>query len=495
MSLQEQSNKWFALGNSWSLSRSTFCCFNAFAGVDVRVEARIPGGVKSFVIDALGCRHGTEPETWNEVFLCSVLRSIFQATQKCTGKRTLSALLSPKTEMKFLALATRLFESGWKLGSPDGPSLASPANNYLTRGVVEYFCGTRRPEIAIGFLKQHISDHPCLSGLLFECFLLAGTHKNKTTFFIYFLDQQGLAIDVATNVTADSSCYGALADFLISRSNWGEAVVFAEEALKRDPLNFSSWLRLAKIKADKGAIEEAFKLLNNASRIEYPEINYEAKGRPTPAAISIPIDEEQKLLHLERQEATSAIFNILSKLKGDKLTGIDAQVYALLVQIVNKHGWDTLLQARSNLFLLEEEFAPSNGQPKRQKATNYEEVEFDEKAILDAHNPTSPIIAPSPRLEAVEAVDLAATKKKICEKWFDRLFLVLFEDLRVFEVFAQELAEKRVTNLKTGQEWYLLGKLCLRLGKLAVMKMIKRRLCLFHFFVGSRVYFTTSSQF
>lgn len=141
----------------------------------MRVEAKIPGGVRSFCVDALGNRQSTDAHTWNEAFLSSMLRSIFQADKKCAGRRNLSALLSAKLEMKFLGLAAEYFESGWKLGSPDGPSIANAANNYLTRGVVEYFSATGRPEIAIGFLKQQLPNHPSLSGLLFGCLIKAGT--------------------------------------------------------------------------------------------------------------------------------------------------------------------------------------------------------------------------------------------------------------------------------------------------------------------------------
>lgn len=128
----------------------------------------------------MGNRQPIPGEAWNEAFLSAMLRAIFQA-DKCTGRRQLSALLSAKVEMKFLSLAGQLFPSGWKLGSPDGPAMANAANNYLTRGVVEYFCGTGRPEIAIGFLKQKLPQHPELSGLLFDCFLKAGMYVFEQT--------------------------------------------------------------------------------------------------------------------------------------------------------------------------------------------------------------------------------------------------------------------------------------------------------------------------
>lgn len=201
-----------------------------------------------------------------------MLRSIFQADKKCAGRRNLSALLSAKLEMKFLGLAAEYFESGWKLGSPDGPSIANAANNYLTRGVVEYFSATGRPEIAIGFLKQQLPNHPSLSGLLFGCLIKAGTMAGlgicKLANLIFYItshritshllptEQQGLAIQLATEGKVDSSCYGPLADFLISRNAFRDAQLFAQEALKREPLVFKSWTRLAAVMIGLGKHSE-----------------------------------------------------------------------------------------------------------------------------------------------------------------------------------------------------------------------------------------------
>ena len=45
-----------ALGKTavYQLRSGTFCSWNAFAKVDVRVEAKIPGGVDSYAVDPLG---------------------------------------------------------------------------------------------------------------------------------------------------------------------------------------------------------------------------------------------------------------------------------------------------------------------------------------------------------------------------------------------------------------------------------------------------------
>jgi hypothetical protein len=139
----ESQQKWFqptaTVGNSWNISKCTFCAFNAFEGTDVRVEARIPGGVKSFVVDVLGMRKGTDSDCWQETFISSILRTLrdcgcypgangsydqLDLSERNLAKRSLDGLLTLQTEMKFLETASKIFYKGRQLGTPHGPHLA-----------------------------------------------------------------------------------------------------------------------------------------------------------------------------------------------------------------------------------------------------------------------------------------------------------------------------------------------------------------------------------
>lgn len=58
------------------------------------------------------------------------------------------------------------------------------------------------------------------------------------------------------------------------------------------------------------------------------------------------------------------------------------------------------------------------------------------------------------------------TNKRLCERWLDNLFMVLYEDLRVYTIWRAELAHYKAQSLpyrKTGTEWEILGELALRL--------------------------------
>ncbi|KAI6007872.1 Chs5p-Arf1p-binding proteins-domain-containing protein [Pisolithus marmoratus] len=58
------------------------------------------------------------------------------------------------------------------------------------------------------------------------------------------------------------------------------------------------------------------------------------------------------------------------------------------------------------------------------------------------------------------------TNKRLCERWLDNLFMVLYEDLRVWTIFRAEVAHfktQHVAYRKTGMEWEILGDLGVRL--------------------------------
>ncbi|PWN43602.1 chaps-domain-containing protein [Ceraceosorus guamensis] len=59
------------------------------------------------------------------------------------------------------------------------------------------------------------------------------------------------------------------------------------------------------------------------------------------------------------------------------------------------------------------------------------------------------------------------TNKRLCERWLDNAFMVLYEDLRVYTIWRAEIVHYRSQSLpysKTGTEWEILGELALRLN-------------------------------
>ncbi|KAG9005535.1 hypothetical protein FRB94_001462 [Tulasnella sp. JGI-2019a] len=73
----------------------------------------------------------------------------------------------------------------------------------------------------------------------------------------------------------------------------------------------------------------------------------------------------------------------------------------------------------------------------------------------------------SPRPENMMQQDgFSFSNKRLCERWLDNLFMVLYEDLRIWTIFRAEVAHYKTQHVayrKTGSEWEILGELGLRL--------------------------------
>lgn len=132
----EDSAAWFGGRTStWKVRGGTYCCFNAFSRVDIRVDVKIPGGVEAYVIDLRGercvvlesswiekstnahClhRHEATPALWQETYLSAILRAIRyadDASYRLAGYRKLDPITSVEGELKFLEAAEALFFKG-----------------------------------------------------------------------------------------------------------------------------------------------------------------------------------------------------------------------------------------------------------------------------------------------------------------------------------------------------------------------------------------------
>ena len=56
--------------------------------------------------------------------------------------------------------------------------------------------------------------------------------------------------------------------------------------------------------------------------------------------------------------------------------------------------------------------------------------------------------------------------KRLCERWLDSLFMVLYEDLRIYTIWRTEMAQYRAQSMaykKSAEEWEILGSLAARL--------------------------------
>lgn len=292
-----------------------------------------------------------------------------------------------------------------------------------------------------------------------------------------------------------ASTLAAAANFLIDRRDLHAAKVLAEEAVKLEPGNFAHWARLFRVLVDENEIAKAIKILNNSPMGAWPAADVCLKEKmPKPAAVHHPKAHHKlpkKTASAQNHSSTSnsgasassPALSVLEKLKASHLRGTYAQAYELLVELCTKVGWNALLTARSQVFVMEEEY--------RQQVSGTETEEYsaaDEKESLASQ---SCLQIPLP-LSSVsrDSNFLASTSKKLCERWLDNLFLVLFEDLRVFGLYKEELEQlltdgnaKNLNNnncssWRSAKEWLLLAKLSYRLKRVEEAKFAYQK-CIF----------------
>ena len=106
----------------------------------MRVEVKIPGGVKTHVIDERGnkltktillyliCRQEATEALWLETYMSGMIRSLLYAddeSYRITGYRRLNPIPNKEAERRFLDAAEHLFPSGTPLKSNSNGRLAT----------------------------------------------------------------------------------------------------------------------------------------------------------------------------------------------------------------------------------------------------------------------------------------------------------------------------------------------------------------------------------
>ena len=69
-------------------------------------------------------------------------------------------------------------------------------------------------------------------------------------------------------------------------------------------------------------------------------------------------------------------------------------------------------------------------------------------------------------LQAEQPSYNAFQNKRLCERWLDNLFMVLYEDLRIYTIWRTEMTQYRQQQMqyrKSAAEWEILGELAERL--------------------------------
>lgn len=341
----------------------------------MRVEVKIPGSLESYCIDERGDKRVATEALWLETFLCSVLRAYRfaddgsgDAVKKIVGVRRFNPVTNTEMEHKFLDAAEKLFFqgmneplfdvlSGPKLTKTTGRQLSSEpetqvpntVSNHLTSGILKYIHTTGRYTSGINLFEKLRTKDVEVSSLLARVQMMADEEVQAVR----------LMYDALQDVPMDYALLDCQADFCQGKGEVEMALDCAKRAVTAAPSEFSTWARLAEVYVSMEKWDLALLTLNSCPMFTYQD--KDTPRMPQPSRIMLPILAESILDEIDEGQPKQGdphdyVHPSLRKLHAANYQGTFLKAYNLLTKIAAAIGWDQLLKARSEVFVMEEEY-------------------------------------------------------------------------------------------------------------------------------------------
>lgn len=466
----------------------------------MRVHVTIPGSVDSYCIDERGEKRVASDELWLETYLCSVLRAYSYADdgsgetiRKIMGVRRFNPVTNTETEHRFLQAAEQLFFRGWQLGSDSVVQVPNNVSNHLTSGLLKYFHTTGRFASGINLFEKLRTRNVEVSSLLAKV-LFMGNEEVQAVRVLHDSVKQSPMDYVMLDTQAEFLMQKALNPNApdLKQDRLRMALGCADRSTVAAPSEFGTWARLAEVYVAMEDWENALTTLNSCPMFTYQD--KDAPIMPEPKEIHLPTLPETRLDEIDSEPESKyqeQVHPSLLSLRAAQYKGTFKHAYSILTEMTAKIGWDQLLKIRSNVFVMEEEYR-SEKQPAQGPHINGDDHTDDGKSVNgESTAPTlvaeNGVIGASadkevekpPHTITPEEVkggneDAEATEeqlsrfnnKRLCERWLDSLFMVLYEDLRIYTIWRTEMAQYRAQQMqykKSAEEWEILGSLADRL--------------------------------
>jgi Chs5-Arf1p-binding protein BUD7/BCH1 len=387
--------------------------------------------------------------------------------------------------------------------------------NHLASGLLKYIQTTGRYASGINLFEKLRTKDVEVSSLLARVLIFADEEVQSVR----------LMHDALQDVPMDYSLLDAQTAFCLSKGEGELALECAKRSVTAAPSEFSTWARLAEVYIFLEQWDLALLTLNSCPMFTYQD--KDIPRMPPPSRVLLPILPESVLDEIDEGQPKQGdphdfVHPSLRKLHATGYQGTFRKAYELLTKVAGAIGWDQLLKIRSDVFVMEEEYRverqqtskPSHSHnastvalhpPSPNTATASDGPETDDS---DAHSdqpngngnlePEGSTIEKPEQTVASETVksghedvstlfqgmnvgvnilirlqpdpshsDYAQFQnKRLCERWLDNLFMVLYEDLRIYTIWRSEMAQSRHQSLeykKTATEWEILGELAERL--------------------------------
>ena len=393
------------------------------------------------------------------------------------------------------------------MGSDPEIQVPNLVSNHLTTGLLSYIHTTGRYTSGINLFEKLRTRDPEISSLLARVYIEADEEVRAVN----------LLHEAIQELPMDYSLLDCQAEFCNKKGRGDLALEIAKRSVVSAPSEFGTWARLADIYVSLEQWDLALLTLNSCPMFTYQD--KDAPRMPEPQKVFLPIMPEAMCDEIEEGnlDEIELVHPSLRKLHAAGFKGTFLKAYALLTEITKKIGWDQLLKIRSQVFVMEEEYrhekttghpthsrsasttalrAPSPNNGVQVNGNSLGEVEertsIDQASTNGESEAAAAVAAAQESLEkpghtvAAEVVKAGSEdphlhdhasepngptythfqNKRLCERWLDNLFMVLYEDLRIYTIWRTEMAQYRQQQLlykKSAEEWEILGELAERL--------------------------------
>ncbi|CAL9737381.1 protein Bch1p [Monosporozyma servazzii] len=482
----EQPQVWFGKKKNFQVARISLSTWNTFRKCDMNIIVHIPGTVQLFILQDNGEQLDVKPDSndskliWAETFISGVVRSMMLMKdnyedgelQNLVETLIVNPMASGEidsTTDTFINLFPMVYEHGDLLGAPSNVINVSRTNNYLVETLIELVSMTHSVEKARAMLEELIKTYPEAIIILIRI-LLANDYEIDG---MELLHDQVMEIEKYNDVNNINSAMGPIfpqdyrsellcvqVNFLIDiKRDFKLAQNLAQTAVNCAPSEFQPWYLLSKSYIKLNDIENALLSLNACPMQSIKEKYLLKRVVPfqSDSSLHLPLPMDAVLegvTSLNPQDIQQEHKNadpVLTNLAASGLKATFPYAYQLLTEIVQKTGWENLLKIRSKLFVMEDEYQNSTDEVYKAGGVNESNVAI--KSDMGSIDTSSSYLR----------------AKRLCERWLDNLFMLLYEDLKTYTLWQGEqvyFEAQNSTYNKLTFEWELYGLCAKRLGHL-----------------------------
>lgn len=472
--IDEKPQLWFGKHKSWKVCEATYCTYDAFSEIDARVKVNFPGGVELRVLDSEGNEIASTDRLWLEIYVCAIVRALITADNDSSDFssvveiRKVNPLLTKDQTKLFFEGFEKLFFEGTKLGCSEKLQVATNGNNNLVDAFLACVGLTGEFDEAIAIIQRLRSIDPSIGFLEAKINLMADEEVRAVKIMHDIVDANPL----------DGEALSLQAEFCIEKKRLDLALPLATKAMNSAPWYFKPWSLLVKTYIRTGKYEKALLTLNSCPMVTHKDKyilkrinNPKPEDMHLPLPVDVTLDKVSTLNSVDVAIEHNRVDPTLMGLPAASLKSTFAEAYNLLTEIVHKTGWEMLLKYRTHVFVMEGEFKGAKGEEKTDKQDGVEGIKKIDKLNSSTENykrKALPETPESPQSEKSEKSGKSDYKnKQLCERWLDNLFMLLYDDLRVYTMYKAEkmhFEAQKVEMKKTTLEWELTGLVAQRLG-------------------------------